>query len=262
MRQRTNQYLSHGSRLKNGGIKLKIKMKIYRFNPEKDHESHYDIFFVEANPNDRILDCLNKIRWEQDSSLAYRMSCAHGVCGSDAVNINGIPVLACQKLIKDYDSTEEMLIEPIKFFPIIKDLTVDMEPFFNRIKAIQPNLPPQTFDSSTVKERLQTIEERSRIDDAVKCILCGCCVSACPVILEQEQRFIGPAAILRAQKYIFDSRANDATERMHVMEKPYGIWGCKSYYMCTVVCPKKIKVTEQILKTKKKIIKEFHPKSE
>ena len=238
-------------------------MKIYRFNPETDHEPHYDIFFVEANPNDRILDCLNKVRWEQDSSLAYRMSCAHGVCGSDAVNINGLPALACQKLIKD-DSAQEMLIEPIKFSLIIKDLIVDMEPFFNRIKAIQPNLPPKTLDSSTGTERLQTVEERSRIDDAVKCILCGCCVSACPVILEQEQRFIGPVAILRAQKYIFDSRAtaNDTIERMRVMEKPYGIWGCKSYYMCTVVCPKKIKVTEQILKTKKKIIQEFHPKSE
>jgi len=236
-------------------------MKIYRFNPETDQEPHYDIFFVEANLNDRILDCLNKIRWEQDSSLSYRMSCGHGVCGSDAVNINGMPALACQKLIKDYDCTQELLIEPIKFFPIIKDLTVDMELFFKRIKAIQPNLLPQTLDSPTDKERLQTIEERSRIDDAVKCILCGCCVAACPVILEQDQSFIGPAAILRAQKHIFDSRTSDATERMRVMEKPYGIWGCKSYYMCTVVCPKKIKVTEQILKTKKKIIQELHPKS-
>ena len=238
---------------------MKITLKIYRFNPEVDEEPHYDIFTVEANSNDRILDCLNKIRWEQDSSLTYRMSCAHGICGSDGVNINGIPSLACQKLIKDYDHTKELLIEPLRFFPIIKDLAVDMEPFFQRMKAINPNSLPVSAENFATKERLQSVDERNRIDDAVKCILCGCCIAACPVILEQEPKFIGPATILRAQKYIFDSRRNDTANRMEIMEKPYGIWGCKSYYMCTVVCPKKIKVTEQILKTKKKIIQELHP---
>jgi succinate dehydrogenase / fumarate reductase iron-sulfur subunit len=238
---------------------VKVTLKIHRFNPETDTEPHYDTFTIEANPNDRILDCLNKVRWELDSSLAYRMSCAHGICGSDAVSINGTPALACQKLIKDYSSSQTILIEPLKFFPNVKDLIVDLQPFFKRIKSIQPERPAQTSTVPLEKERLQTPEERARIDDAVKCILCGCCVAACPVILEQEQRFIGPAAILRAQKYIFDSRASDSVERMHVLEKPYGIWGCKSYYMCTLVCPKNIKVTEQIIKTKKKIIHELHP---
>ncbi len=241
---------------------MKVTLKVYRFNPETDLEPHYDIFKVEANLKDRILDCLNKIRWEQDSSLAYRLSCAHGICGSDAVSINGIPALACQKLIRDYDYTQELVIEPLKFFPVTKDLIVDMAPFFERIKSIHPNHPSQTLDAPQEKERLQSIEERGKIDGAIKCILCGCCVAACPVILEQEQRFIGPAAILRSQKYIFDSRSTGVIERMQVMEKPYGIWGCKSYFMCTIVCPKKIKVTEQILKTKKKIIQELHPKSE
>jgi len=237
-------------------------MKIYRFTPEIDIEPHYDIFEVEAEPNDRILDCLNKIRWEQDSSLSYRMSCTHGICGSDALSINHIPALACQKLVKDYDFTQEIIIEPLKYFPIIKDLIVDMEPFFKRIKDIQPNSSPQANEEKPQSERLQSIEDRNKIDDAVKCILCGCCVAACPVILEQEQRFIGPAAILRAQKNIFDSRVNNVKERMQILEKPYGIWGCKSYYMCTVVCPKKIKVTEAIIKTKKKIIQELHSKNE
>jgi succinate dehydrogenase / fumarate reductase iron-sulfur subunit len=240
---------------------MKVALKIYRFNPETDKEPHYDTFKIEANLNDRILDCLNKIRWEQDSSLAYRMSCAHGICGSDAVSINGTPALACQKLVKDYDYTQELLIEPLKYFPIIKDLTVDIEPFFQRIKVINPNFQLHAPVNPAEKERLQSIEERSKIDDAVKCILCGCCVAACPVILEQEPKFIGPAAILRAQKYIFDSRRNDSKERMQIIEKPYGIWSCKSYYMCTIVCPKKIKVTEEILKTKKKIIAELHPKT-
>ncbi len=199
---------------------MKIKMKIHRFNPETDKVPHYDVFEVEAQANDRILDCLNKIRWEQDSSLSYRMSCAHGVCGSDAVSINGIPALACQKLVKDYDFSKELVIEPLKYFPVIKDLIVDMRLFFRRIKAIQPTIPQQPPDDLPEKERLQTVDERSRIDDAVKCILCGCCVAACPVILEQEPQFIGPAALLREQKYIFDSRATDIIERMHVMEKP------------------------------------------
>jgi len=123
-------------------------------------------------------------------------------------------------------------------------------------------MPEKPLNAPMDKERVQSIEERGRIDDAIKCVLCGCCVAACPVILEQEPKFIGPAAILRAQKYIFDSRTTDKIERMQVMEKPYGIWGCKSYYMCTMVCPKNIKVTEAILKTKKKIIQELHPKSE
>ncbi len=241
---------------------MKLSLKIYRYNPQTDKEPHYDTFKVEANPSDRILDCLNKIRWEQDSSIAYRLSCAHGICGSDALSINGMPALACQKIVKDYDYTKELLIEPLKYFPIVKDLIVDMEPFFQRIKAINPNLPLSSPLDPTEKERLQSIEDRIRIDDAVKCILCGCCVAACPVMLEQEPKFIGPAAILRAQKYIFDSRRNDTKERMQIMEKPFGIWGCKSYYMCTIVCPKRIKVTEQILKTKKKIIAELHPKTE
>ena len=239
-------------------------MKVYRFNPETDKEPHYDIFEVVAQPNDRLLDCLNKIRWEQDSSLAYRMSCAHGICGSDAMNINGMPALACQKLVQDYDCTKEIVIEPLKYFPVVKDLTVDMKPLFERIKSIQPNPAALQPASLPQKERLQTIEERGRIDEALKCILCGCCVAVCPVILEQEPQFIGPVAVLREEKYIYDSRTTpeDTVERMRVMEKPYGIWGCKSFYMCTIVCPKGIKVTEQILKTKKKIIQVLHPKSE
>jgi succinate dehydrogenase / fumarate reductase iron-sulfur subunit len=251
-------------RLKNGGINLKVKLRIYRFNSEVDQEPHYDTFEVETDPNDRILDCLNKIRWEQDSTLSYRMSCGHGICGSDALSINGIPALACQKLVKDYDCTKELVVEPLKYFSVLKDLTVDMKLFFKRISAIQPDTLKQPTSELAGEERLQTPEERAQIDDALKCILCGCCVAACPVILEQEPQFIGPAAILREEKYIFDSRANSAetVERMRVMEKPYGIWGCKSYFMCTIVCPKGIKVTAAILKTKKKIISELHPKSE
>jgi succinate dehydrogenase / fumarate reductase iron-sulfur subunit len=242
---------------------LKVRLRVYRFNPEADQTPRYDVFLVDATPSDRILDCLNKIRWEQDSSLAFRMSCAHGICGSDGLTVNGSPVLACQKLVKDYDYTKEILVEPLKFFPVVKDLVVDMEPFFNRIKAIHPSQPkPLTVEKSMQTERIQTIEERNLFEDAVKCILCACCVAACPVMLSEDPAFTGPAAVLRAQRYIFDSRTDDTVERMKLMDAPHGAWSCKSYYKCTLVCPKKIKVTEAILKTKKKILQELRPKQE
>ena len=241
---------------------MKVTFKVFRFNPEIDKKPHYDAFTVEANPKDRVLDCLNRIRWEQESSLAFRMSCAHGICGSDGLTINGSSALACQKLVKDYDYSKEILVEPLKFFPVTKDLIVDLEPFFARIRSIHPETsqPQATFDEAAPTERIQNPEERSLFDDAVKCILCACCVAACPVNLNEEPEYIGPAALLRAQKYIFDSRTKDNTERMKVLEKPHGVWSCKTYYECTRVCPKKIQVTEAILQTKKKIIQELHPK--
>jgi succinate dehydrogenase / fumarate reductase iron-sulfur subunit len=241
---------------------LEVKFKVFRFNPETDEVPHYDFFTVKANANDRILDCLNKIRWEQDSSLAYRMSCAHGICGSDGVSINGSPALACQKLVKDYDYNKQMLIEPLKFFPVVKDLVVDIEPFFKKMKNASSYNDNSSEADKTEKERVQTIEESSMFDDAVKCILCACCVAACPVMQQEDPSFVGPAAVLRAHRYIFDSRIANPEELMKILEKPHGIWSCKSYYKCTQVCPKRIKVTEAILKTKKKILEQLHPKQE
>jgi succinate dehydrogenase / fumarate reductase iron-sulfur subunit len=237
---------------------MPVAFKVYRFNPESDKEPHYDVFAVEAEPNDRILDCLNRIRWQQDSTLSFRMSCAHGICGSDGLTINSQSALACQKLVKDYDFAKEILIEPLKYFRVVKDLIVDLNPFFERIKSITPKAVQTSVNLG--KERIQSIQERSRFDDALKCILCGCCYGACPVMTEQDQEFVGPAAILREQRYIFDSRTTDTKERLQILKKPHGVWGCKSYYMCTVVCPKKIKVTEAILRTKKKIIQEQQSK--
>src|SRR5512142_1175700 len=109
---------------------MQVTFKIYRFNPEKDSEPHYDTFQVEAQPNDRILDCLNRIRWQQDSTLAFRMSCAHGICGSDGLTINSQSALACQKLVKDYNYEKEILVEPLRYFTVVKDLVVDLKPFF------------------------------------------------------------------------------------------------------------------------------------
>ena len=241
---------------------MKVTFRVFRFNPETDKTAHYDVFEVDASPNDRILDCLNRIRWEQDSSLSFRMSCGHGICGSDGLTINGESALACQEIVKDYDYTKEILVEPLRFFPVVKDLNVDLESFYARLRAIQPETRQQNLaiEAAAEVERVQSPEKRGLFDDAVKCILCACCVAACPVNLKEEPAFVGPAALLRAQRYIFDSRTTDTAEQMRVLEEPHGVWSCKTYGQCTRVCPKRIRVTEAILKTKKKILEELHPK--
>jgi succinate dehydrogenase / fumarate reductase, iron-sulfur subunit len=239
---------------------MEVKFKIFRLNPKTDEAPHYDVFLVKASLHDRILDCLNKIRWEQDSTLSYRMSCAHGVCGSDGLTINGSPALACQKLVRDCNPEKEIIIEPLNFFPVIKDLIVDMDPFFERIKLFGLKKPKSVKASVTGKEHTQVPEERNLFDDAVKCIFCACCLAACPVMLTADSDFVGPAAILHAQRYIFDSRVTDNMERMNILEKPHGIWSCKTFYKCTQFCPKNIKVTKAILDTKKKILQQLHSK--
>ncbi len=237
---------------------MKVIFKLFRFDPKKDEKSYYDKFIVETKLDERILDCLNKIRSKQDSSLSYRMGCGHGICGSDGLTINGIPSLACQKLVKDYNYESEITIEPLKFFSIIKDLVVDIDPFFKQLEKLKTNKDCKKIEKLENKENLQSIEELDLFEEAIKCVLCGCCVAACPITLEKDPEFIGPAALLRAYRYIFDSRKLDLIDRMIKLEKPHGIWSCKSHYKCTLVCPKKIEVTKNILKTKKKIREELH----
>lgn len=234
-----------------------VKLKIFRFNPEIDEKPHYEVYSVIANPHDRLLDCLNKVRWEQDSSLAYRMSCAHGICGSDGMTINGVSSLACQKLVKDCDLTKEILLEPLSVFPVVKDLVVDMESFFSGEKSVHPKGGIVLLDAEADEENLQSMAQRSRFDDDIKCIMCACCVSACPVSLEEDPDYVGPAAIVRAHRYIFDSRIKNKLARLQIMDKIHGVWSCKSYYKCTQVCPKKIKVTKHILELKNQILSEL-----
>lgn len=239
---------------------MQVTFKVSRFNPQTDQQPHFDTFTIEAQPNERLLDCLNRIRWTLDSTLSFRMSCAHGICGSDGLTINGVEALACQKLVKDYDYTKEIVVAPLRYFMVVKDLIVDLKPFFNRIKSINLQTAQTALDIPP-KERLQTVEERNRYSDAIKCILCACCYSACPALNREDHEFVGPAAVLREQRYVFDSRTPNVEERLAVIGEPHGIWACKSYYKCTLVCPKNIKVTEAILKTKK-IISEQQPKKQ
>jgi succinate dehydrogenase / fumarate reductase iron-sulfur subunit len=191
---------------------------VFRFDPEKETESRYDVFTVEVEPNMRLLDCLNKIRWEQDPGLSYRWSCSHGICGSDGMTINGTATLACQKLVRDYDEAEVVTVEPLAFYPIVKDLVVDMEPFFERMRAIHPESWGTVNPVDVAHELGMSKAEHTEIVDAVKCVMCGCCTASCPVNLEEDPEYIGPAASLRATRYIFDTRLGDSEERMEITQ--------------------------------------------
>ncbi len=156
---------------------IDMQFKIFRFDPESDEEPYFRNYKVKAEPWERLLDCINRIKWEQDGTLNYRMSCAHGVCGSDAMKINGRCALACQKLVKDYQDAE-VVLEPLPTFKVLKDLVVDLEPFFERVDLVRPYL---IGSDAPEKERLQSPEDRKKVDAVIRCILCACCVGACPV---------------------------------------------------------------------------------
>src|ERR1700687_5107020 len=191
---------------------MNVLMRIKRFDPDKDNKPYWDEFRVEMDPIDRLLDALNTVKWTMDGTLTYRRSCAHGVCGSDAMRINGRNRLACKLLIKDLPN--HITIEPMLGFRGIKDLVVDLEPCFEKYRSIVPYLinddapPPES-------ERLQSPEDRQRYDDGTKCILCAACTTSCPPFWANKD-FIGPAAIVNAHRFIFDSRDQGAAERLAV----------------------------------------------
>ena len=229
-----------------------LKFKIFRFDPKTDERSYYRTYDVKAEPTDRILDCLNRIRWEQDPTLSYRMSCAHGVCGSDGMRINGMSSLACQKLVKDFKEGEEILIEPLSVFIVVKDLIVDLDPFFEKYNSIKPYLITKTPPPD--KERLQTPEDHKLYEEAIRCILCACCTASCPINQQKEtEGYVGPAALVRAFRYLFDSRDEGADERIALLDQKDGAWGCQTRFWCTKVCPKEIPVTKKINQIKKRI---------
>ncbi len=227
---------------------MQLKFKILRFDPDTDTQPYYKDYLVEAEPFERILDCLNRVKWEQDGTLSYRHSCGHGVCGSDAMRINGVCALACQKLVKEYQGVE-VVVEPLPTFRVLKDLIVDMTPFFEKVELIRPYL---VASGSPEKERLQSPEQSKKISEAIRCILCACCTGACPVSNENSQ-FLGPAPLLQAFRRIFDSRDEEREERLKQLDVPDGVWGCVNHFECTRVCPKEIRVTKSINEIKREI---------
>ncbi len=230
---------------------MQVTLKIQRYNPEVDSQPRWETYRIEADPKDRVLDLLHKVKWEIDGTLAFRRSCAHGICGSDAMLINGKNRLACKVLVRDLG--EEITVAPIRGLPVKKDLIVDMEPFFDAYKAVKPYLIND--DPPPERERLQSPEERARFDDTTKCILCACCTTSCPVFWVNGT-YIGPAAIVQAHRFIFDSRDQGAAERFKVLGTSTGAWRCRTAYNCTEACPKEIRVTQAIQEVKRAMV--FH----
>jgi succinate dehydrogenase / fumarate reductase iron-sulfur subunit len=195
------------------------------------------------------LDLLEKIKGYQDGSLAFRRSCAHGICGSDAMRINGVNRLACKTLVKDVGKGT-VTVEPLLGLPLIKDLIVDMEPFFEHYESVMPYLindePPP------LKERLQSPQERERFDDTTKCILCAACTTSCPSFWSNN-RYVGPAAIVNAHRFIFDSRDRAAAERLRILSDQFGVYRCHTIFNCTLACPREIQITKAIGEVKKAI---------
>ncbi|MEO3840546.1 succinate dehydrogenase iron-sulfur subunit [Streptomyces sp. B22F1] len=225
--------------------------RIRRFNPETAAESYWEDFTVEIDPKERVLDALHKIKWDMDGTLTFRRSCAHGICGSDAMRINGRNRLACKTLIKDLAPEKPILVEPIKGLTVQKDLIVDMEPFFQAYRDVMPFLV--THGNEPTRERLQSAADRERFDDTTKCILCAACTSSCPVFWNDGQYF-GPAAIVNAHRFIFDSRDEAGEQRLEILNDKDGVWRCRTTFNCTDACPRGIEVTKAIAEVKRALI--------
>lgn len=228
---------------------MEVVVEIKRFNPERDERPHWRRYRVEAEPTDRVLDLLQSIKDHQDGTLAFRRSCAHGICGSDAMIINGVNRLACKTLVRDLKGP--IRIRPLFALPVEKDLIVDMEPFFDKFRIIKPYLindepPPPT-------EWRQSPEERAAFDDTTKCILCASCTTSCPSYWANKE-YLGPASIVQAHRFIFDSRDRGAAERLEVLNAREGVWRCRTIFNCVEACPREINITRAIGQIKKALL--------
>ncbi|MDQ1308207.1 MAG: succinate dehydrogenase / fumarate reductase, iron-sulfur subunit, partial [Actinomycetota bacterium] len=228
-----------------------VTFRIRRYNPEQDASPHWEEYTLDCLPTDRILTVLQRIKDEQDGSLTFRRSCAHGICGSDAMLINGRNRLACKTLVKDLNTKKPVKVEAIRGLPLLKDMVVDMEPFFAAYREVLPFLVPAGHEPT--RERLQSVADREIFDDTTKCILCACCTTSCPVFWNDGQYF-GPAAIVGAHRFIFDSRDDAATERLEILNSQEGVWRCRTTFNCTDACPRGIEVTKAIQEVKRALI--------
>ena len=267
---------------------MKIVLSIRRFQPEgvgagdgagggairEDSGLGFQAFEVDAEPASRLLDALIFVQRRVDPTLSFRRSCGHGVCGSDAMLINGREGLACKTLVRDVADKDGAVvtIEPLRSLDAVRDLVVDEGEFFKRYRAVKPYLiegrdakggAPATATAGTAngtaggmteeRERRQSPAEREVIDDATNCILCAACYSACPVVRDINRKFIGPAAVVQAFRFIGDSRDHGFEERHGVLNDPNGVWPCENKFECTRVCPRGIKVTKLINATKRRL---------
>src|SRR5512139_273591 len=222
---------------------MEISLKVFRFDPEVDKKWHYETYRLEADPTDTVLDLLEKVKGQQDGRLSFRRSCAHGVCGSDSMRINGRNHLACKTLVRDLG--DHITVEPLMGLKVVKDLIVDMEPFFENYKKVLPYFINNSPPPENGKERLQSPEQRARFDETTKCILCAACTTSCPSFWASDD-YLGPAALVTAHRFIFDSRDEAASERLQILSETDGVARCHTVYNCTMACPRDIHITKAI----------------
>ncbi len=231
----------------------KLKVSVYRYNPDKDNKPYMQSYDVDTQlvNGQMLLDVLHVIRVD-DPTLGFRQSCREGVCGSDGMNINGKNGLAC--VTKIVDLPNKITIRPLPGLPVVRDLIVDMSQFYRQYEKAEPYL--QNDQPAPAKERLQSPEERAKLDGLYECILCACCSTSCPSFWWNPDKFLGPAALLQAERFLIDSRDNATEERLTALDDAYKVFRCRSIMNCVDVCPKGLNPTKAIAAIREKLIQE------
>ncbi|NDB83235.1 MAG: succinate dehydrogenase iron-sulfur subunit [Alphaproteobacteria bacterium] len=250
-----NSIVKEGKKHKQEGrLKKSKNLKIYRYNPDLNKNPSIDTYEIDlATCGPMVLDALLKIKNEIDSTLTFRRSCREGICGSCAMNIDGTNTLACTKPIEDISG--DIKIYPLPHMKVIKDLVPDLTHFYAQYQSIKPWLQSEeTIESD--KERLQSPEDRAKLDGLYECILCACCTTSCPSYWWNGDKYLGPAILLQANRWIEDSRDDHTGERLHELEDPFKLYRCHTIMNCAKTCPKGLNPAKAIASIKKKIIEQ------
>ena len=232
-----------------------LHLSLYRFDPEKDHRPYMSDYIIEMNDsgNMMVIDAIRKAQ-EQDSTVTFRRSCAQGVCGSDGVNMNGQNGLACITAVSDVAIRNKLEVRPLPGLPVIKDLIVDMKPFYDQYEKVKPFLDNDE-EVTTGHERLQSPQERDRLDGLYECVLCACCSTSCPSFWWNPEKFVGPAALLQAYRFIADTRDKQKSQRLRKLNDAFSVYRCHGIMNCTSVCPKGLNPSKAINEIKKELRK-------
>jgi succinate dehydrogenase / fumarate reductase iron-sulfur subunit len=228
---------------------MQVDLRILRFDPEHDAAPHWESYGVDAEPMDRVLNLLISVKADLDGTLTFRRSCAHGICGSDAMLINGRNRLACK--IRVDQLGRKITVAPLTGLPVMKDLVVDMDGFLAKYRSVMPFLIADTPPPE--RERRQSPADRARYDDTTKCILCAACTTACPSFWAQPS-YVGPAAIVNAHRFIFDTRDDAGDERLEILADKDGVWRCRTIFNCVDACPRGINITRAILEVSRAVV--------
>jgi len=231
-----------------------VTFVVFRFDPETDQYSHFDHYQIETQECMNIIDGLFEIVDKHDGSIAFRYACRGAICGSCALVINGKPRLACQTMIETLES-DVIKLEPLPHLEVIKDLVVDLTPLLEKLELVMPFFQSETATEHE-REVLQSSQQYQVIENAVNCILCTICDSTCPIV-HFKKEFLGPASLVKAYRFTFDSRDEATAERLEMVDRSQGVWGCRTIARCTEFCPKHVGPSRCISALKRKLVKGY-----